>query len=301
MKMYRSILFAPGNRIRMLEKVGKSGADAVVLDLEDAVPSDQKIAARKIVREISEKIAKENNVDIFVRSNPFRDETGLVIPCGEEDLNEIVSEKIKGIIIPKVENKEDIQKCHKILVELEESFGLVKGQVSLIGIVESVLGVENVFRISAAETENRDFTLAFGAGDYTNDLNIEWPEEEFNLDYPRTRIASACRISNLSKPIDTVWINLENEKGLRQSCKRAKSLGFFGKLCIHPNQIETVNEVFTPSLEEYERALKIKKVFDEVKEKGEGTASVDGKMIDYPIVYAAERVIELKNHFGFKD
>ena len=301
MKMYRSILFAPGNRIRMLEKVGKSGADAVVLDLEDAVPSDQKIAARKIVREISEKIAKENNVDIFVRSNPFSDETGLVVPCGEDDLNAIVSENIKGVIIPKVEKKEDILRCHKILVELEESFGLVRGQVSLIGIVESVLGVENVFRISAAETENRDFTLAFGAGDYTNDLNIEWPEEEFNLDYPRTRIASACRISNLSKPIDTVWINLENEKGLRQSCKRAKSLGFFGKLCIHPNQIETVNEVFTPSLEEYERALKIKKVFDEVKEKGEGTASVDGKMIDYPIVYAAERVIELKNLFGFKD
>ena len=301
MKMYRSILFAPGNRIRMLEKVAKSGSDAVVLDLEDSVPSDQKITARKIVRETSEKIAKENNIDIFVRSNPFRDETGLVVPCGEEDLNEIVSEKIKGIIIPKVENKEDIQKCHRILINLEESFGLMKGQISLIGIVESVLGVENVFSICAAKIENRDFTLAFGAGDYTNDLNIDWPDEEFNLDYPRTRIASACRVSNLSKPIDTVWVNLENEEGLRESCKRAKSLGFFGKLCIHPKQIEIVNEVFTPSLLEYERALKIKQVFDEAKSKGEGTASVDGKMIDYPIVYAAEKVIELKNTFGLKD
>ncbi len=301
MKMYRSLLFAPGNRVRMLEKVGKSAADAVVLDLEDAIPFDQKSTTRTIVREFSEKIAKEDKVDVFIRSNPFKDETGLVVACGQQDLEEIVSENIKGIIIPKVETKEDIEIANRILSVLEESMGLVKGEINLIGIVESVLGVENVFSISTAVTGNRDFTLAFGAGDYTNDLNIEWPEDEFNLDYPKTRIASACRVSNLSKPIDTVWIKLNDDDGLRKSCERSKYLGFFGKLCIHPKQVKIVNEAFTPSPAEYERALKIKKIFKEVKSKGEGTVSVEGKMIDYPIFHAAEKIIELKNTFGVKD
>ena len=301
MKMYRSILFAPGNQIRLLEKVGKSAADAVVLDLEDAIPSDQKNAARSIVTKASKKIAKEDDIDVYVRSNPFTDETGLIEPCGEEDIREVVSKNIKGIMIPKIENAKDIVTVHRILIELEKSIGLMVGQVDLVGIVETVLGVENVFDIASVEIGNRNLTLAFGAGDYTNDLNIGWPKDEFNLDYPRTRIASACRISNLSKPIDTVWINLDDEQGLRESCNRAKNLGFFGKLCIHPKQVGIVNQVFTPSREEYERAVKIKQVFVEAKKKGEGTASVNGKMIDSPIVSAAEKVIALKDVFGIKD
>ena len=301
MKIYRSILFAPGNRIRMLEKVGKSGADAVVLDLEDAIPSDQKNVARSIVNKASKKIAKEDDIDVYVRLNPFTDETGLVVPCGEEDLREVVSENIKGIMIPKIENAKDIVMVHRILIELEKSIGLMVGQVDLVGIVETVLGVENVFDIASVEIGNRNLTLAFGAGDYTNDLNIEWPKDEFNLDYPRTRIASACRVSNLSKPIDTVWIDLDDEHGLRESCKRAKNLGFFGKLCIHPKQVEIVNQVFTPSRVEYERAVKIKQVFDEAKKKGEGSTSVNGKMIDAPIVFAADKVIALKDVFGVRE
>jgi len=298
LRLYRTILFAPGNRERMLAKVGKAGADAVVLDLEDAVPAAEKERTRRALSGAIGRIAEEDGAPVFVRVNPLSDAAGFSVACGAEDIAAVVGPRLRGIVIPKVENPGQILAADRLLRESERAAGLPAGGVTLIAILESARGVEAAFAVAAAEVGERPFFLAFGAGDYTNDLGAEWPRDEFIFDYPRARIAGAARAAGREKPLDTVWIRLDDAEGLVASAERARAHGMFGKFCIHPRQVPPVNEAFTPRAEEVARAERVVQAFGEATARGEASAAVDGRMIDYPVVEAARKTLALAQAFG---
>ncbi len=301
MKLYRTVLFAPGNRERMLAKVGKAGADAVVLDLEDAVPAAEKEAARATLGAAIEKIAEEDGASVFARVNPLEDATGFSVACGAEDIDAVVRPALCGVVLPKAERADQILAADRLLRGAERRAGLAPGSVHLLAIIESAKGVEAARAVASADAGDRRFSLAFGAGDYTNDLGVEWPRDEFAFDYPRSRVALASRAAGLEKPLDTVWIALDDSEGLAASAARCRALGMFGKFCIHPRQVEVVNRAFTPTGEEVEKAREVAAAFEEAKARGEASVSVGGRMIDYPVVEAAEKVIALAEDFGTRD
>ncbi len=301
MKSYRTILFAPGNRERMLAKVGKAGADAVVLDLEDAVPAEEKDATRASLPAAVETIRAEDGADVFVRVNPLEDVTGFSIACGAEDVAAVVGPSLTGVVLPKAESSEQIEEADRLLRTAEGEAGMEEGAVHLLAILENAQGVERAGAIAAARTGNRRFWLSFGAGDYTNDLDVEWPREEFTFDYPRARIAVASRAAGLEKPLDTVWIALEDQEGLAASAERCRLFGMFGKFCIHPRQVEVVNRAFTPTGAEIEKAHEVVEAFAAATARGEASVSVGGRMIDYPVVESAQKVLALAEAFGARE
>jgi citrate lyase subunit beta/citryl-CoA lyase len=217
---------------------------------------------------------------------------------GAEDIAAAVGPRLTGIVVPKVEGPDHVLAADRLLRERERALGLQPGQVMLIAILENARGVERSYAIASANVGDRSFLLAFGAGDYSTDLGCEWPRDEFVFDYPRARIANASRAAGREKPMDTVWIRLDDPEGLAASAARARAHGMFGKFCIHPRQVSAVNDAFTPTQSELERAREVVIAFGEATARGEASVSVDGRMVDYPVAAAAERTVELAEAFG---
>jgi citrate lyase subunit beta/citryl-CoA lyase len=270
MRLLRTMLFTPGNNMRMIYKAGTLGADAVILDLEDAVPLAEKETARIFIKDSIEQVAA-GGVQVFVRTNAFL--TGLA----EEDLNWIVQAGLDGIVLPKAESKDDVLEMGKLIAALEEERGLEPGSLVLIPSLESARGVVNAHEIATAS--KRTVALAFGALDFTRDMGTSVSREGTELFYARSRIAIVARAAGI-QAIDTPWIDIADQEGLVREAKAVRQLGFRGKLLIHPSQIEPVNRVFSPSEGEVEYARKVVKAFKEAEAEGVGAISLEGKMID---------------------
>ncbi len=282
----RTALFVPGNRPDRVDKAVRAGADAVIIDLEDAVPLDLKVQTRAKVRQ---KVMEHRDQRIFVRVN------ALATEFFQEDIDSVVVEGLDGVVAPKVESASEIRAVYERLVVAEEKQGIAPGQILLMPLIESAMGVERVAEIVAEKTvRDRLFTVFFGALDYTLDLGIEMTREGVELLYPRSRIAIACRAGGIEPPIDSPFmIDLRDMEALRADAVRAKALGFQGKQCIHPNQIEPCHDVFSPSQEEIQQAQRIVATFEEAEAKGTAALQLDGKFIDYPAVERARRIIRL--------
>lgn len=282
----RTALFVPGNRLERLDKALAAGADVVIIDLEDAVPPAQKRQTRKGV---SQKLRETPGRKIIVRLN------GIDTLEFEPDLAAVTGPNLSGLLVPKIESAGDIDRIHKAMVGAESAAGLEAGTVPLIALIETAKGVDNVTQIAAAQTEPaRLYTMAFGAADYTLDLGIEITSSGEELLYARSRLPIACRAHELAPPIDTPFmLDLKDLPALETDALRAKQLGFMGKLCIHPNQIEPVNRIFSPGPEEVAQAEKVIKAFAESEAKGLGAMQVDGKFVDLPVVERARRVLAL--------
>jgi len=177
-----------------------------------------------------------------------------------------------------------------LLVQLEREHGLVSRSIDLIPIIETARGLSHIDAILAAGTRVK--RVAFGAGDFTLDVNMIWSRNEAELAYARARIVTASRASGIEAPLDTVWADLADEEGLEASARSALGFGFQGKMCIHPNQITVVNRVFTPSEADIAYAERVVAAFARAEAEGSAAIQLDGKFIDYPIVYRAQRVLE---------
>ena len=282
----RTALFVPGNRTDRVEKAVGSGADAVIIDLEDAVPPSQKVESRSKVRE---KITAFRESAILVRVNAI----GSEFLAG--DLDEVVVDGLGCIVVPKVESAGDVREIDGYLREAERRNDLAPGTTSVIPLIESARAVQNVFEILSERTEpSRLLTAAFGAADYTLDMGIEITMGGAELDYPRSRIAVACRAAGVDPPLDTPFmIDVKDVDGLRADAERAKRLGFQGKLCIHPIQIEPCHAVFSPTAEEIEHAERVIQAFEDAEARGIGAIQLDGKFIDAPIVEKSRRIAKL--------
>jgi len=282
----RTALFVPGSRPDRVDKAAKSGADAIIIDLEDAVALSEKAIARPKVRE---KILEHVNKKIIVRVNGL--DSGFI----QEDLEAVIMGGLGCIIVPKVEGKEHVREIHRLLSGVEKEKGLEQGAIAIIPLIESARAIENIFEIVSERTlPARLFTVAFGAADYTLDMGIEITREGTELFYPRSRIPIACKAANIDPPLDTPFmIDLKDREALKADARRAKQLGFQGKLCIHPNQIEPCHEIFSPTREEIHYAERVIQAFDEAEAKGIAAIHLDDKFVDYPVVEKARRVLNL--------
>jgi citrate lyase subunit beta/citryl-CoA lyase len=282
----RTALFVPGNRPDRVDKAVSTAADVVIIDLEDAVPYSQKKETRPVVQE---KILDYRERPVFVRINALDTE------FFEEDLNAVVVEGLACIIVPKVEAAAQIQEINQGLLKVEENKGLRPGSVSIIPLIESALAVENVFQIVSQRTDpQRLFTVAFGAADFALDMGFEITKTGEELLYPRARITVACRAAGVEPPLDTPFmIDLKDREALETDIKRACQLGFQGKLCIHPNQVDICNRLFSPTKGDIEYAQKVIQAFDAAEADGTAAIQLEGKFIDYPVVERCRRILTI--------
>ncbi|MBS3976338.1 MAG: CoA ester lyase [Syntrophomonadaceae bacterium] len=282
MELIRTFLFTPGNNEIRVEKAYGLGADAVILDLEDAVAVTEKKAARQMVKAI---LAKPRNVATFVRVNSLP--TGFFYG----DLVEMVQPGLDGIILPKSETAEDVLKVDWLISLLEQEKNLPAGKIDLIPLVESALGILNAKEIAAACA--RVSRVAFGAIDYTLDIGTSCSQAGSELFYARAQLVAASRAAGKKPPVDTVYPDIKDIEGLLLETKIVKQLGFFGKMVIHPNQIDPVNKVFSPTEEEVLWASKVAAAFDQAEAQGTASIQLEGKFIDYPVAMRAKRTLQL--------
>ena len=281
MPAYRSFLFAPGNHARKVMKVFDCGADNVILDLEDAVAKAEKVATRALVVEALKRPRKGG---AYIRVNAFTTEFCY------GDAVAVVGPGLDGIILPMVESREQIVAFDWLVGSLERERGLPPGGIDIIPIIETGKGIANARAIAAAGTRVK--RMAFGAGDYTLDMNMEWTLAESELEHARAEMAVASRAAGLEAPIDTVWVHINDLEGLASSAKRARQLGFQGKMCIYPPQVELVNRAFTPTEKEIAFARRVVAAFEKAEREGSSSIQLDGYFIDYPIVYKAQRTLD---------
>ncbi len=287
----RTALFVPATRPDRIDKALSAGADAVIIDLEDAVPHALKSEAREIARK---KVLENVLGKLIVRVNALGSGHNL------KDLDFVLAASLTGIMLPKVESGEQIREIHERLSGFERARGILPGTFYVIALIESARGVQNVFRIfSETITPARAFLAAFGAADYSLDMGISMSRDAAALHYPRSRIAVACRAAGKEPPIDTPFmIDLKDLDALRIDAGRAKELGFQGKLCIHPGQVGPCNEIFSPTPEEILYARRVVEAFEKSEAGGIGALQLDGKFIDYPVVERSRRIIRLGESIG---
>jgi len=286
MKPIRTALFAPGNRPDRVEKALGLDADAVIMDLEDAVPFAEKESTRKTVRDLLDKYPGKR---MYVRIN------ALNTPFAKGDIAALGSKNIVGLMLPKVESPDDLIAFGRLLTDLEKDSGLIEGSLGVLSICETAKGLEEIYSIASVKAEpQRDMIIAFGAADYTLDLGISLTREGRELDYPRTRLPIASKAAGIGPPLDTPWmVDLKDIDGLVADAQKAKAYGFQGKIVIHPTQIQPCHDIFTPTQAEIDYARKIVEAFEAAERDGKAAIQLDGKFIDYPVVERARRTIEL--------
>jgi citrate lyase subunit beta/citryl-CoA lyase len=276
----RSLLFTPANGGRKVEKAFASAADGVILDLEDAVAVSEKPAARHAAVQT---LGGERTRTAWVRVN------ALSTPFCFDDLLAIAPAAPDAIVLPKVECYADVRTADWLLSQMEARHGLAAGSIGLAPIIETAAGVAAAGEI--ARTSPRVQRLVFGAVDLALDMDLDLDDDQGAIAQARFAIALASRAAGLPGPMDTAFVDIPALDRLRASAVRARAMGYGGKLCIHPAQIEVVNEVFTPTARELERARRIVDAFDAAERAGLAAVSLDGAMIDYPVVLKARRVL----------
>lgn len=289
MAVFRSFLFAPGNHPRRVEKCLTLDADCVILDLEDAVAIAEKEATRATVVAALQTPRKSRG---YVRVNAY--DTGYCYG----DLKAVVCAGVDGIVLPKVESAAQLLSVNWLVAQLEQERGLTVGAIDLMPIIETGKGLAAVEEIAAADSRVK--RLSFGAGDFTLDMAMRWSVGEVELDYARSRIVLASRAADLEAPVDTVFIHIGQLDALRASAERVLTMGFQGKLCIHPEQVGPVNSVFTPTDDALEQARIYIRAFEEAEAAGLASIQVDGYFIDYPIVAQARRTIAIGDAIAAK-
>lgn len=283
MKTRRTMLFIPGNNPSMILNGHVFGSDSIIYDLEDAVSPGEKDAARILVRNILSQ-GNFTHVENVVRINALNTE------FWKKDLDEILPVGIDIILVPKVEYKEDIHRVESYMEELGKKQGINIDDIMIMPLIETALGIENAFEIGVSS--ERIVGLFLGAEDLTADMGAKRTKEGEEIFYSRSRIVMAAKAAGIDV-IDTPFTDVNDDEGLLVDAKFAKDLGFTGKSLISPRHIDTVNKVFTPSLEDYEYAKRVIYTIEKAEKEGKGVVALDGKMIDAPIVNRANQVIEM--------
>ncbi len=289
MPLNRTYLFAPGNHPRRVEKALGLEADAVILDLEDAVALADKAASRAPV---AAALKLPRRCRGYVRVN------APASPFCYRDLVETIHPKVDGVFLPKVESAADLHAIDWLLAALEREQGIAEGTLDLVPQLETAAGVARVDRILQAKNLRpyrgawRVKRVAFGAADYCLELGIVPSLEEPELAEARARIVLASRAAGVEGPLDSPWFHLRDMEGFRRALERSRRGGFQGRLCVHPDQVPVANAAFTPSPDEVARAERIVAAFRQAEAKGAAAVEVDGQMVDYPIVYRAQALLD---------
>lgn len=281
-RLRRTMMFVPGANAAMLRDAALYGADSIMFDLEDAVSLKEKDSARALVH-FALKTFDYSNVETVVRINSLD-------RYGKQDIEAMVLAGVNVIRLPKTENKQDIIDVDNEITRVEEENGLLVGTTKMMAAIESAEGILNVREIATAS--KRLIGIALGAEDYVTNLKTKRYPDGQELFFARSMILHAARAAGIAA-IDTVYSDVENVEGFKEEVKRIKQLGFDGKSVINPRQIPIVNAIYAPTPKEIQQAKEVIWAIREAEEKGSGVISLNGKMVDKPIVERAQRVIAL--------
>ena len=276
----RSRLYLPGDQVKLMLNAGVHGPDGVIIDLEDSVAHSQKEAARYVVRNVL------RSVDFFGAERMVRINQGAM---GLDDLPFLVPHNVHIILIPKAETADDVRAVDARVQEIRKEKG-VTNEVFLMPIVESALGCFNAYEIATASPNI--VALTIGLEDYTADIGTQRTNEGRESFWARSQVVNAARAGHV-QPIDTVFSDVTDMDGLMESVIEAKGLGFDGKGCIHPRQIEVIHRGFAAGDGEVKKATRIVVAFEKAEAEGLGVVSLGSKMIDPPVVKRASRTVEL--------
>jgi citrate lyase subunit beta/citryl-CoA lyase len=276
----RSRLYLPGNEPKFMINAGLHKPDGIILDLEDSVAPAEKDAAQCLVRNALRQV-DFYGAERMVRINQF--------PKGLEDLDYIVPHNIHVILIPKCESADQVKQIDdRVKKNCNEQ--KIDREIFYMPIIESALGAIRAYEIAMASPHI--IALTIGLEDYTADIGTQRTLDGRESFWARSQVVNAARAAGI-QPIDTVFSDVNDMEGLRQSVLEAKSLGFDGKGCIHPRQIQIIHDAFAPASEEIEKAKKIVLAYENAEAKGLGVVSLGSKMIDPPVVKRALRTIKL--------
>ncbi len=287
--MNRSFLFTPGNVARRVEKALTLAADVVIVDLEDSVAIAEKAATRKQVAAALERPRRARG---YVRVNA---------PATQfcyGDLAETLHRGVDGVVLPKVESAADLHAIDWLMWNLERERGITEGSIDLMPQIETAAGLHRIDRVLQARSLRpyrgpwRVKRVAFGAADYAHELNLAVSLDEPELAEARARVVLASRAAGLEGPIDSPWFHFKEPAGFARALERSRRGGFQGRLCVHPDQIEPVNAAYAPSDAELAQAERIVRAFKEAEARGEAAVQVDGQMVDYPVAYRAQALLE---------
>ena len=287
----RSVMTVPVIVERFVEKAPSSGADVLCLDLEDSVPPDEKLAARPLARRAIETYAGRSpspdkcaSFQIYTRVNGFW--SGLI----EGDLEAIVYPGLDGVVVSKAESADMIREIDLHLSRLENERGIEHGAIAIMPLIETARGVAKSYEI--CEASPRLTGAIFGAEDYATDMGVERTTDGAEILFARTQVAIACRAAGI-EAIDTPDPDYTDADHLRREMRLAKSLGYRGKLCIHPLQVQIANEIFRPAEAEVAEARLIVEAFErDGLARGRAAIPLGGKMVDTPIYWRAKRLLE---------
>jgi citrate lyase subunit beta/citryl-CoA lyase len=280
----RSLLFCPATAPRPLAKLPTIGADAVAIDLEDAVSDDRKPSARADARAALQTLSA---VRAYVRVN--HPSTGLT----EADIHGVMHPNLDGIVLPKVQSVETVTAAAGWLRDAEREHGLEAGRTAMLLLIESALGVHHAADLLAAS--DRVETGIFGFVDFMLDLGIDLIDttdgaEELLM--ARSSLVLAARVAGRRRPLDGPFIDISAGERFAAQCVQARRLGFAGKMLIHPSQVEPTHRGFAPTLEEAEQARRVVSQFAEAEADGVAAIVVDGRLVDYPVMMRARRIVE---------
>lgn len=293
MKPYRSFLFVPGNRRRMLEKGPTTDADALLFDLEDAVPAGEKDVARSMLAELIPGLSEK---PAFVRTNaPSTGET-------RADLEAVVGPGLEGVFVPKVDSAEEVLQVSRWLEELEAATGTPPGQIEMVCMIETAVGLYRAHDIAAASERVASLCCSSAEnGDLQTDLGTDWSPEGLEMMYPRAKIVVDSRAAGIEHPVDGVYAALADLDGLEHDTTLSKRLGYRGRAIIHPSHIEAVNRIYSPDPETVAYCRGLLEAFDEALAAGQASVAYDGKMIDYAMATWARRILSQAALLGIEE
>ncbi|MGL5313972.1 MAG: aldolase/citrate lyase family protein [Peptostreptococcaceae bacterium] len=293
MKLRRSMLFVPGNNPGIIRDVHIYKPDSVMFDLEDAIAITEKDSARFLVHNMIKNLGdiyKELDIETVVRIN------GLATEFWKEDLEAVVSAGVEVVRIPMTESVEDVMAVDAEIERIEKECGMEVGSTKIMVAIETALGVMNSFSIAKSPTK-RLIAMALSGEDFVTSMKTTRTEEGDELYVARGTIAMAARACGL-EVLDTVYADVNNDEGFLKEANLIKRMGFGGKSLIHPRQVELIHGVYTPSEKEIAKAQKIVDATAEALKQNLGVFTVDGKMVDKPIIERAQRVLQLAEAAG---
>ena len=287
MKPYRSALFVPGNRAAWMEKAIGYGADCLILDLEDSVPDQEKVAARPLVKAAIASL-KARGQAVNVRINGFA--TGLTF----DDLEGVLCPELDGVALPKVETVADMRELDALLTHLEQRMGIPPGTIETPLGCETAAAMRNTYEIATSCPRVKRVTLAAGpGGDAARAIGYLWSKEGTETLYLRSKAVLDCRAAGIRYPTVSSWWNIKDLEGLEKDARWNRQLGFRGQTVMHPSHVPIVNRVFTPSAEEIAYYEGLIQVMEEARKRGIAAVTYKGDMVDEAMAKTAHEMLAL--------
>jgi citrate lyase subunit beta/citryl-CoA lyase len=289
------MLFVPGNKPSWMEKAIQFGPDAVILDLEDSVPDDEKVSSRRQVKE-GVRILKSKGQPCYVRINGLA--TGLTF----DDLEGVVSPELNGVSLPKVESVDDIKVLDAYIECLERRINIPVGTVEIQLVLETAKAMRNTYEIAISCPRIHGICLAAGpGGDANRAIGYVWSKEGKETLFLRSKAVLDSRAAGIQYPMIISWLNIRDLDGLEKDALLNRQLGFKGQVVIHPSHVSVVNKIFTPSVEEITYCKGLIDAVDEAETKGSGAVVYKGNMVDRAMVTTALEMLEFAKSIGLTD